>query len=130
MDTDTLVNDIIDAGRKLVEELPKRGFSVTAAFWLKTSDDGKWHFYLVSPVVDAKGLPMAYRELHPLVRTMPQPFGIDPLEIKLIGPKNALARDVLTTNRQAAAHGTTPLRWSGKQAGNVCIEDAFVYLPA
>src|SRR5437763_10992701 len=102
MDTDALVEDLTDDGRKLVEELPPRGFEVTAAFWLQASEDGKWYFYIVSPVVDAEGLAKAYRRLHPLVRAMPQPFGIDPLEIKLIGPSNPIARDVL------AIHGRSP----------------------
>src|SRR5436309_15670036 len=102
MDTDTLVENLIDDGRKLVEELPQRGFEVTAAFWLKASEDGKWYYYIVSPVVEAEGLAKAYRRLHPLVRAMPQPFWIDPLEIKLISPSNPIARDVI------AIHGRVP----------------------
>ena len=131
MDTDTLVENLIDDGRKLVEELPQRGFDVTAAFWLQASEDGKWYFYIVSPVVDADGLANAYRRLHPLVRAMAQPFWIDPLEIKLVGPNNPIARDVLAIHNPSPRPRVTPIRWDGKKLGNVSIEGAYLYpLPA
>ena len=131
MDTDTLVENLIDDGLKLVEELPRRGFEVTAAFWLKASEDGKWYFYIVSPVVDTEGLARAYRRLHELVRAMSQPFWIDPLEIRLIGPANPIAQDVLAALSRAAGPRPCPIRWGGNRLGNVSIEGAYLYpLPA
>ena len=41
MDTDTLVDNRIEDGQKLVEELPASGFPVTATFWIKATEDGK-----------------------------------------------------------------------------------------
>jgi hypothetical protein len=114
MDTDTLVENLIDDGQKLVEELPQRGFEVAAAFWLKTSEDGKWHFYIVSPVVELKGPVKAYRELHPLLRAMPQPFWIDPLAIKLLGPNNPIARDVLAVYGRAPTARASPSAGEGR----------------
>src|SRR5947209_20101459 len=111
MDTDTLVENLIDDGQKLVERLPQDGFEVTAAFWLKASEDDKWYFYIVSPVVDTEGLAKAYRRLHPLVRAMSQPFWIDPLEIKLIGPSNPIAQDVLAIHSRAPGPRVSPIRW-------------------
>src|ERR1700694_4570599 len=101
MDTESLVENLIDDGQKLVEEVLQRGFPVTAAFWLKASEDDRWYFYIVSPVVDDEGLAQGYRRLHPLVRRVPEPLGIDPLEIKLIGPSNPIAQDVLAIHRRA-----------------------------
>jgi len=125
MDTDTLVESLIDDGQKLVEALSLHGFEVAAAFWLKASEDGKWNFYIVSPAVDAEGIAKAYRRLHPLVRAMPQPFFIDPLDIRLIGPTNPIARDVM------AIPDVRRLRWNGKWLGNVSIDDAYLYaMPA
>ena len=46
MDTEPLVANLIDDGQQLVEELSRRGFPVTTAFWLKRSEDGKWYFYV------------------------------------------------------------------------------------
>jgi hypothetical protein len=127
MDTDTLVDELIDDGKKLAEELPQHGFEVAAAFWIKPSEDGKWYFYLVSPIVDAEGLAKAYRRLHPLVRAIPHPFSIDPLEIKLIGPSNPIAKDVMAIHGRILLSGVSATRWGGKQLGNVSIEEAYLY---
>jgi hypothetical protein len=127
MVTDTLVESVIEDGKKLVAELPQRGFEVTAAFWLKASENGKWYFYIVSPVVDAEGLNKAYRRLHPLVRAMPQPFRIDPLEIELIGPSNPIAQDVIAIHGRIPGPRVGPIRWGGTNLGNVSIEGAYLY---
>ena len=127
MDTDTLVENLINDGRKLVEELPQRGFEVAAAFWLKPSEDGKWYFYIVSQAVDAEGLAKAYGQLHPLVRAMPQPFLIDPLEIKLIGPSHPIARDVIAIQNRATGTHISPIRWSGTNLGNESVEGVYLY---
>jgi hypothetical protein len=129
MDTDTLVENLLDDGRNLVEELPRHGFEVSAAVWLKASENGKWYFYIVSPLVDTEGLIGAYRRLHPLVRARPQPFWIDPLEIRLIGPNNPIARDVLAGLRRIPGPRVSPIRWSGTWLGNVSIEGAYLYPP-
>src|SRR5207249_9433931 len=121
MDTDTLVESRIDDGQKLVDELLRRGFDVAAAFWFKATVNEKWYFYIVSPLADSVGIMEAYRRLHPLVRAMPQPFGIDPLKITLIGPSDAIAQDVLAIQRRAPrAYG---IRWGGKQLGDVSIDE-------
>ena len=100
---------------------------MTTAFWIKASEDGKWYFYIVSPIVDAEGLTKAYRRLHQLVRAMPQPFWIDPLEIKLIGTSNPIARDVMAIHSSAPGPRVCPIRWAGKKLGNVSIEGAYLY---
>jgi hypothetical protein len=131
MDTETLVANRIDDGRKLVEELLRQGFAVSAAFWLHASEDGKWYFYIVSPKVDTEGIIEAYRALHPVVRVMPPLFWIRPLEIKLIGPNNPIARDILAIQSRTTAPRGSPTRWGGTRLGNVSVEEAYLYpLPA
>ncbi len=127
MDTETLVANLVDDGQKLVEEVSQRGFHVTAAFWLKASEDDRWYFYIVSPTVDDEGLAQAYRRLHPLVRGVPEPLWIDPLEIKLIGPSNPIAQDVLAIYRHARGPRVSPIRWGGKRLGNVSVEGTYLY---
>src|SRR5947207_789883 len=94
MDKTILVEHQINDGQKLVDELPQQGFDVPAAFWIKTSYDGRWHFYIVSPIADTNGRVEAYRQLNQLVRDMP-PLWIDPMEIKLIGASDPIAQDVI-----------------------------------
>ena len=127
MDTDTLVENLIDDGQTLVKELPSRGFKVTAAFWLKASENGQWYFYIVSPIVQSEGLAAAYRRLHPIVRAMPQPLWLDALAIKLVGLNNPIARDVLAIHARAGDPRPCPIRWGGTRLGDVSVEGAYLY---
>jgi hypothetical protein len=127
MDSDTLVENLIRDGQKLVEELPQRGFEVLAAMWLKASVDGKWRFYLVSPVVDSEGIAKAYMQLHPQVHAMTQPFSIDPLKIRLIGPSNPIAQDVMAAFARIPVTSAFPIRWRGRMLGDTILEAAYLY---
>lgn len=131
MDTEALVDHLIDDGQKLVDQRPARGFPITAALWLKSADEGKWQFYIVSSAVDTDGLTKAYGKLHALIRAMPKPFWIDPLEVKLISPIDPIAKDVLDIQRRFPGAAASPIRWEGITLGNVSIEGAYLYpLPA
>ncbi len=127
MVTETLVEDLIQSGQLLVDELPKRGFEVSAALWLKRSEDGKWYFYIVSPIVETDGIVEAYKRLHPLVRGMPEPMSIDPLKIKLIGTSSPIGKDVVGIYRRLATKSHSPITWGGTQLGNASIEQALLY---
>ena len=81
MDQVTLVDEQKKDGLKLAERLAQQGFEVTAAFWLRTSEDGQWFLYFASPVVDSEGKREAYRRVLPVIRQMPQPFWVDPFEV-------------------------------------------------
>jgi hypothetical protein len=131
MDTESLVEDLIDDGQKLIEYLPRNGFTVATALWLKASENDRWYFYLVSPLADTEGLPQAYRRLHTLIRQMPEHIGIDPLKIKLIGPDDPIAKDVLGIFSRVSGPQVSPVRWGGRTLGNISIEGAYLYpLPA
>ena len=127
MDPDTLVTNQLDDGQKLIDKLLTGGFEVTAALWLKASFNGKWSFYVVSPIVDAEGITLAYRRLNPLVRAMPEPFWIDPFAIKLIGPSHPIARDVLNIPVRVPGSRVCPIRWGGILLGDLGIEGAYLY---
>jgi len=127
MDWETLVDDMIDDGQKLQERLREKGFVFDAAAWLKPSEDGRWLFYVISPLVRSEGRSKAYRLLHPLVRQMPQPFWIDPLEIKLIDPDNPIAKDLLAIQHRAPGPHVSPMRWGGTRIGNMSLEGAYLY---
>jgi hypothetical protein len=128
MASDTLVERQIDDGRKLVEQLPQHGFDVLAGMWLKTADDGAWHFHLISPRVDAAGHLVAYRELLAALRAMASISSIHPLEITLVGPSSPLGQAVMAALGQP--HGpqhVSPVIWRGYQLGDVTLEGAYLY---
>ena len=130
MDTDALVMNRVDEGGKIVDHLREGGFEVAAAFWLKASWDGKWRFYIASPIVDKEGSTQAYRQLHPFVQTMPRQW-IGPLQIRLIETANPIAKDVLAILRSPNGARTGPFPWGGSWLGTLSIDGAFLYpLPA
>jgi hypothetical protein len=131
VDTTTLVSDLIEDGRRIAEQLPQEGFEVTAAFWLKKAEDGQWYFYIVSPVAEPERLNDAYSRLFTLIRRMPEPHWIDPLEVRLLRPSHPMAKDVLAIHQSAASPKGHPIRWGGNVLGNVSVEGAYLYpLPA
>jgi hypothetical protein len=127
MDKTALVDHLIDDGKQLVERLGQDGFPVTAAFWLQPAEDGGWLFYVASPQVETAGLSAAYRQLHIIIRKMPQPFWIDPLEVKLIGERNPLTLSVLDIYNRTGGPAASPIVWGGKQLANLTIEGAYLY---
>jgi hypothetical protein len=127
VDTTALVNDLIEDGRQIVEQLPQNGFEVMAAFWLKAAEDGLWYFYIVSPVAENERLNDAYGRLHTLIRRMPQPLSVDPLEVRLIEPSDPMAKDIFAIHSRAPGPKGRPIRWGGTQLGNVSIEGAYLY---
>jgi hypothetical protein len=127
VDTTTLVSDLVEDGRRIIEQLTKNGFEVTAGFWLKKAEDGQWYFYIASPAAESERLSVGYGRLFTLIREMPPPHWIDPLEVRLIGPSSPLARDVLGILNRAPNPTGGPIRWGGTVLGNVSIEDAYLY---
>jgi hypothetical protein len=123
----TLVEKMLEDGGKVVEKLLEFGFDLTSAFWLQTSEDGKWRFYIVSALVESEGPIKAYKRLHPLVHALPDDSSVDPLQIKLIGPTNPMARDVLAIQRQSRNANGSPMRWGGTRLGEMSIDDAYLY---
>ncbi len=128
MDTTTLVSDLTDEGKKIIDQLLQHGFDVTAAFWLKKTEDGKWRYYIVSPVTESNNKP--YGQLYTLTMQMELNW-IDPFTVKLLGPGNPIAKEVLAIHAAHTGKKSRPIHWSGPTLGNVSIEGAYLYpLPA
>ena len=124
MVADTLVAEWIDAGAVLIRNLRAGGFPITVGFWLKTSEEGEWFFYLVSPEVDNAGLAAAYRHLHAVLQGTANQW-IRMSDITLIGERNPIARDALDFYQHFS--GTWPVRYGGRQLGGVLIDEAYFY---
>ena len=133
MDTTSLVDNLIQDGQKLLERLPQEGFDVTAAFWVKEPEtaerEERWRFCIVSPIAEREGLARGYGRLHALIQQMPCPFGIDGLKVKLLGPMDPMAQDVLNIHRVHPRTATCPTLWEGKTLGGVSIAGAYLYPP-
>ena len=70
----------------------------------------------------------AYRRVNMVIREMQKEgFAIDPFEIKLIGPHDPMARDMLTEGGSRLAR--TPTRFRGNRLGELTVEEAYIYAP-
>ena len=127
MGQETVVGVQIEDGWKFIQKLAQEGFKVAAAFWLKADPDSLWYLYIVSPVVDEQGIAKAYGRIGPVIRQMPQPFWLDPFDVKLIGMKKALAKDVLALQQQY--EGRAFIGGAGQRLGGSTIEGAYYYPP-
>ena len=124
MDPTTLVKEQIDFGALFVERLPKEGFDVSAAFWLKLTENGQWYFYVVSPLreVDAaraRGL------LRTTFQEMPRPLWIYPFGVRLLGPSAPLARGALELYKQGPQE--FPMIYRGIRVGDTSVEGGYFY---
>jgi hypothetical protein len=129
MDTNTLVSEMIDDGKRILEQLAQGGFEVTAALWLKKAKNSQWYFYIASPLAD-DGAAVGYGRLNPLVQQVPD-LWIDPIEIRLIGATDPITQEVLAIHSRAPGPKPAPIRWRGNRLGKLDVEAAYLYpLPA
>lgn len=123
----TLVEMQMSEAQRLIDRLNRDGVDVIAAAWVKEEESGDWYLYLATPLVtEDKGTPPAYRRLNSLVRAMQEEgFGLDPFEIKMIGPHNPTAQAIVA-NRGPRACGP-PRRFAGARLGELAVEQAWIY---
>ena len=130
MDTTALVTEMIEDGKRIVEQLGQNGFELAAALWLKDTENSRWYFYVVTPAYDTEGSFAAYGRLDTAMGPLELNW-IDPLEIRVIGPTNPIARDVLAIYASAPAGKVNPTRWGGTRLGNMSVDGVYLYpLPA
>jgi hypothetical protein len=94
MDTVTLVENQIDDGQRLLDQLVNKGVAVRAACWVKAVDEDRWSLSIITPAIDEKGPAAAYREVLSVLRSLGKVW-ITTSDITLIGEQHPFARDVL-----------------------------------
>jgi hypothetical protein len=124
MDQATLVDDQIDDVPKLIGQLKQEHFDVKAAFWLFTSEADQWFLYIVSDVVDQRGITEAYKAVYQAMNPLTD-LWIDPFEVKLVSPSDAIAKAVM--DFQSRRRAPLPTRVRNANLGNVYIEGAYIY---
>jgi hypothetical protein len=114
MDTDTLVEKQLDDGQKFLDDLKQHGYPVSTGLWARRTEDEKWRFIVVTPLVDTEGLGPAYLRLHPHAWSIPASSTIDPVKITLIGLDDPLGREVLAIHETRLGTRGYPIRWEGR----------------
>jgi hypothetical protein len=124
MDQATLVEHQIDDVPRLIDKLKEDKFEVKAAFWLYTTEADQWFLYLVSDVVDQVGAIEAYKIVYRSIRQLTD-FWINPFEVKLVGPDDPIAKEVV--DFQVKTRAPSPTRVRASRLGNIYIENAYIY---
>jgi hypothetical protein len=116
----------IDGGKALVDSLQNAGFDVTVSGWTNPSEDGDWYLYIASKDVDDRGIAGAYQTVYTTIRATPE-VGIDPFEVKLIGPNHLIAKDLLAIRGASGTRIATRSR--RPKLGHMSVEETYVYAP-
>ena len=125
MDTDLLVDNQIDDGQRLLEQLERDGFPVVVAFWVKTSEESPWQLCIASPSVDPETLGDAYRRVYASLNKIPDSWVL-PSDIKLRNHKDPIAVEAAEI-RDRGRKG--PTRYHGNRLGDDAIKHAYIYEP-
>ncbi len=126
MDQAVLVEQEIDEGQEFIDLLLEAGFDVSAAAWVKPTEEDRWLLYLVVKEVDERGHSAAFRAIHPVfVKFKLRAPWVSLLELKLVGPTDPVAADIMEINRKYPGRG--PTRTRRPQLGGMSVDEAYVY---
>ena len=125
MDQGPLVEKQIEDGRNLIEQLARDHVDVTAAAWIKEREDGTWHFYLASRVVEDEGLLAAYRKVRHSMDSLTDLLWVGASDLHLIGATDPAAGEILEILERY--HPAKLYRYLGTSLGKVDIEEAYIY---
>jgi len=124
MDTQTLVDDQIQAGQRFITLLVQKNFEVIIACWVKTSEEDDWFLYIASGEVDRKGLAEAYREAYRVLEELDIPW-IAASQLKLVRSDDPMVADVQETRHlPTIAFPTVSHR---PQLGDISTQEVYIY---
>ena len=126
MDQVALVDKEIADGRRFIERFAADGNSVRAAFWVKTEEEGDWFLYVVTDIYDSDGPAAAYRSVHRSLASL-QNSWISGSDIKVIGPKNPIARDAEAVMARLKGRVAVATWFGGKSLGSMSVEQVYLY---
>ncbi len=124
MDTVRLVENQIDEGQWLLDQLEKGGIVVRAACWLKPVAEDRWSLYIATPIVDDMGPLGAYRQVTPALRSLGYDW-ITGSDIMLVGEEHPIIGDAFEILRRFPHD--KPIRSPRSLVGGISVEEVFVY---
>jgi hypothetical protein len=130
MDHIPLVDEQIHDGQRFIDQLREHGFPVTVSCWLRTSEDGQWWLYLVSPVVAEVGLREAFMRTHPIFWGMKPPLALNRLTVTLVSPNEPIGKALTELQRRPWGQCGGHYGYDGVRLGDLSIDGAYLYPPA
>lgn len=116
-----LVDRQIEGGEERIRQIRDAGIDVTAAFWLKASDDDRWYLYIASTDVDQHGATNTYRKTYAATSRKRIPW-VDFFQLKLIRTDNPLAKAAIDRTGP-----DLPTVYQQSFLGDVSIDEAYIY---
>jgi hypothetical protein len=122
MDQGPLVSEETEAGAELVRRFHAH-MPVTAAFWIKPIDDGRWMLCIASDKIDDANYDLGHGEVLRLAQEMKSPY-IDPFQVKLLRADDPLTLAALDIHRRYPGRSAT---WfGGKEFGGMSVERTYI----
>lgn len=95
---DQAVELIIDAVRKesgetLLSMADELGMGIIGAGWVCAPISERWHYFLVTPMLDRRGPNWIYERLMKVFQKRPLPPAITPLDIRIMSPNDLFFRN-------------------------------------
>src|SRR5260370_42349130 len=94
MDTDLLVENKIDDGQRLLNELVRNQFQVSVAFWAKRSEEGLWHLWIASSAVAPNYSGDALAKVYAAMTAIPD-CQVTPVDISVLNDMSPIAQDAI-----------------------------------
>jgi hypothetical protein len=129
MDQATLVEERKAGGQQLLSRLAEEGIEVTAACWLRETEDSQWYLHIATSLVSKdRSVHDAYLRIIPLIQQISPPHWLDPMDVKLIPPDSPIAEAVRELHRRYPGRG--PIHLGETIFARRSVEGAYVYPPA
>jgi len=124
MDNATLVEPVVEDGKRLIKALDISGLGVKAAFWLYLEESEEWRLYIATPLVKEYGPREVYSRVLKVLKES-KISSIDLSEISVIDTADGLVT-VLSLAFNTGP-GITDIKFAGNTVNGVYVRAAHIY---
>lgn len=125
MDRKILVDDYINEGKRLIEELDGEQFPIKSALWFYYADSGFWKLLIASPKLEEDGPIKVYKYIQRIIGKMNVKH-ITLNDISVITSSHNLIQ-LLSSAISTGGKSVSGIRFTANTINNTYIEDAFIY---
>jgi hypothetical protein len=124
--TESLTEQMVQAGAELLRTLDAQGEVVTAALWIFDESSGAWRFLLASPAVSSAGPKEVYRKVQSTLNSLGNGCHIALGDISVVPTTDSLIT-LLRSAIRTGAQDVAGIRFSRNAINGRIIEDSFIY---